>query len=115
MDDARARSLLDAELRRIDHELADRRAGGPLRPDEDDRRAVDEADRASRETEIMEADLVEGTLREQRRRIDSARARLDRGEYGRCTVCGKDIDDERLTARPETDRCRDHAEGAAPV
>jgi len=67
MDDAHARTLLREELRRIDHELADRRSGGPLRPDESDRRAVDEADRASRETETMEADLAEGTLRTQRR------------------------------------------------
>ncbi|AEA24561.1 transcriptional regulator, TraR/DksA family [Pseudonocardia dioxanivorans CB1190] len=110
MDDAHARTLLREELRRIDHELADRRSGGPLRPDESDRRAVDEADRASRETETMEADLAEGTLRTQRRRLDAALDRLERGEYGRCTVCGREIDDERLSIRPETDRCRDHPE-----
>lgn len=108
MNDDRARTLLTDELRRIDTEVADRRAGGPLRPSEDDRRAVDEADRGARETETMEADLAEGTLQVQRRRIDAALTRLDRGAYGRCTVCGNEIDDERLEARPETDRCREH-------
>jgi DnaK suppressor protein len=44
-------------------------------------------------------------------RVEAALGRLDSGGYGRCTVCGREVDDERLEARPETDRCRDHAEG----
>ena len=34
--------------------------------------------------------------------------------YGRCAVCGTEIDDERLEARPEVATCREHAD-ALPV
>jgi DnaK suppressor protein len=41
--------------------------------------------------------------------IDAALARIDDGTYGRCRVCGQEIDDERLEARPQADTCRAHA------
>ncbi|MEW1955645.1 TraR/DksA C4-type zinc finger protein [Terrabacter sp. NPDC080008] len=44
--------------------------------------------------------------------IDAALARIDDGTYGRCEVCGEDIADERLRARPAARTCITHA-GAA--
>jgi len=38
-------------------------------------------------------------------RIDDARDRLDRGEYGRCVVCGRPIPAERLQALPAATTC----------
>lgn len=38
-------------------------------------------------------------------RIDHAEARLSRGEYGRCTGCGRPIPAERLQALPATTTC----------
>lgn len=43
-------------------------------------------------------------------RVVEALSRLDDGTYGRCAVCGRDIDDERLWARPEVATCREHAD-----
>jgi RNA polymerase-binding transcription factor DksA len=37
--------------------------------------------------------------------IDAALARMERGTYGRCTVCGADITIERLEAIPQTALC----------
>jgi RNA polymerase-binding transcription factor DksA len=37
--------------------------------------------------------------------IDAALARMQRGTYGRCTVCGGDIGIERLEILPQTARC----------
>ncbi|HET6951558.1 MAG TPA: TraR/DksA C4-type zinc finger protein, partial [Acidimicrobiales bacterium] len=37
-----------------------------------------------------------------------ALARLDRGAYGRCEACGREIPDERLVARPATRFCLEH-------
>ncbi|MGQ4515044.1 TraR/DksA C4-type zinc finger protein [Streptomyces sp. DW26H14] len=37
--------------------------------------------------------------------VDRAFERLERGEYGRCAVCGELIAPERLEIRPATDTC----------
>jgi DnaK suppressor protein len=57
----------------------------------------------------MEEDLQEDTSHVQRDRVLAAIERLESGTYGRCEVCGREIDDERLETRPETNRCREHA------
>ena len=44
---------------------------------------------------------------EQLRDVEGALKRLDDGTYGRCEICGKDIGDERLRARPEARYCVD--------
>lgn len=41
--------------------------------------------------------------------IDAALARIERGEYGVCRICGRQIAEERLEARPWTDLCIDDA------
>lgn len=37
--------------------------------------------------------------------VSAALDRVDNGTYGVCVVCGRPIGDERLDARPATDRC----------
>jgi DnaK suppressor protein len=44
--------------------------------------------------------------------VRSALARLQSGEYGRCIICGKDIEPARLRAMPETPYCLEHADDA---
>jgi DnaK suppressor protein len=41
--------------------------------------------------------------------LDAALRKIDEGTYGRCEVCGKEIDSERLEAMPGTRTCREHA------
>jgi RNA polymerase-binding transcription factor DksA len=68
------------------------------------------ADAAS-ETEARELDLARQTMFESRvSLIDEALERIDRGEYGRCVVCGRQIPDERLDLVPETPFCIEDAE-----
>lgn len=45
--------------------------------------------------------------------IDAALARLDAGRYGRCEVCGDEIPEGRLEARPWTPYCIRHTAGRA--
>ena len=42
--------------------------------------------------------------------VESALRRLAQGRYTTCSVCGGDIEPERLAAVPYTDRCRSCAE-----
>ena len=45
--------------------------------------------------------------------IEAALARIDAGTYGRCGVCGEDIPEGRLEARPWTPYCIRHSKGPA--
>ena len=68
------------------------------------------ADAAS-ETEARELDVARVAMFEGRMRmIDEALVRIDRGEYGRCVICGKEIPEERLELIPETPYCVEDAE-----
>ena len=44
--------------------------------------------------------------------VRSALTRLQSGEYGRCVVCGREIEPARLRAVPETPYCLEHANEA---
>ncbi|WP_224390937.1 TraR/DksA C4-type zinc finger protein [Pseudonocardia sp. ICBG1293] len=113
MDAQRARTLLTEELDRLED--------GPVVTEQpapgDDRvgEGLDFGDEGSRAYESMAHDLDERTRRARTVRVRAALTRLDTGEYGRCDVCGEQIDDERLEVRPDTDRCRDHPEDDAQL
>jgi DnaK suppressor protein len=114
VDPDRARELLTSELADLDDRLRAAKES----------RAEASADTLGQEgalgqhpgdygTEVnttMEAELGVDTVAEQRRRVFEAIQRLDGGSYGRCAVCGREIDDERLEARPEAATCREHAD-----
>lgn len=61
---------------------------------------------AATETESRELDMTQRRMLEARlARIRDAIARMERGTYGRCAVCGERIPDERLEALPDTAYC----------
>jgi DnaK suppressor protein len=111
MDTDHARSLLDDELRRLDEQVEFSEQSLQEVIGQDDRSAVglDIGDRGSHLAQTMEEDLQEDTSHVQRDRVVAAIERLESGTYGRCEVCGREIDDERLETRPEASRCREHA------
>ena len=58
------------------------------------------------------AEVREGQISEaldELRFMQAALARMDAGQYGVCTVCGKHIEAERLELIPETVHCARHA------
>jgi len=68
------------------------------------------ADAAS-ETEARELDVARQAMFEAKLElIHEALRRLDRGDYGRCVICGRQIPDERLELVPETPYCVEDAE-----
>ena len=68
------------------------------------------ADVAS-ETEARELDVARQAMFEARvGLIDEALQRVERGEYGRCVVCGREIPAARLDLVPETPYCVEDAE-----
>lgn len=109
------KGLLDSEARNLEEQLA---TLGRKNPDEkgdwetirkDD--SVDEAD------ELDVADAIEtyendnaqlGQLEIQLRNVNEALSRIEEGTYGKCSVCGKEIEEDRLEASPSATTCKEH-------
>jgi DnaK suppressor protein len=66
---------------------------------------LEELDERGEEVTTLSARLADVRL---------ALGHITNGTYGRCEVCGREIDDERLEARPEASTCREHAD-AVPI
>ena len=63
------------------------------------------ADEGTDQMEREKESMLYSREKESLRNIDSALNRMDVGEYGKCTNCGKEISDKRLEALPDTDLC----------
>jgi DnaK suppressor protein len=114
VDPDRARQLLTGELDALDERL---RAAEENRAETTADPNVPEGalgqhpgDYGSDVNATMEARMSVETITEQRRRVLDAIELLDEGGYGRCVVCDREIDDERLETRPEARTCREHAD-----
>ena len=102
MDVNQARSLLEAEARRLDQVAA-----GAARSLGDDR----QPDPITAGTDLTEQELditLVHRVERERAEVHAAQARLAAGIYGRCQSCGTAIADERLEAVPATRFCREH-------
>jgi DnaK suppressor protein len=66
----------------------------------------DKEDENAAEVDSYSTNLsLERTLRSALRDVNSALARIEKGEYGLCKYCGKEIDPNRLLARPASSAC----------
>ena len=63
------------------------------------------ADEGSETTGIEESFMLLSRELSYLNRIESALYAIERGTYGTCTMCGKDIPHARLEAVPTTDTC----------
>jgi DnaK suppressor protein len=110
-----ARELLTTELGELDEQARAAEAARTDGADPNQEGAVGQhpGDYGSEVAAAMDNELRSDTVNDQRRRVTRALERLDDGTYGRCAICDRAIDDERLEARPEADTCREHAD--APV
>ena len=71
---------------------------------------ADEMDQALAESHAMVEAHVSQARSRLRRAVEWALARLKKGNYGVCVVCGNPISRARLKAIPWTDCCRDCVE-----
>ncbi|MEV7662106.1 TraR/DksA C4-type zinc finger protein [Paenarthrobacter sp. NPDC089316] len=61
--------------------------------------------------ELSQASALLDQSRQGLEQIDAALERIAAGHYGSCEVCGVEIPEGRLEARPWTPFCVDHASG----
>jgi DnaK suppressor protein len=70
------------------------------------------ADSAAATAERSEILAFIDSARDRLADVDAALAKMDEGTYGICEVCGKEISEARLEARPLAVRCVDCAAAA---
>jgi RNA polymerase-binding protein DksA len=111
MDAARlhaAREALDAERARMIGELGeDLEAPEPM--------TYGSQAAAASQVFAQQRDLaLRDTAQRRLREIDAALARIDDGTYGRCTMCGGPVGEDRLAALPWAGHCIECQRKAGP-
>jgi DnaK suppressor protein len=98
------RQLLLEERDKIKQDILGRTE---LPPTFDDGSVLDSADQSVREHSMdLEGSLM--TMKSDRlEQINAALQRIERGDYGICVKCGKEIDSRRLDAEPTAMTCMD--------
>jgi RNA polymerase-binding transcription factor DksA len=118
MNADRARQRLLEERARIVATLAAARSmgeGGSTMGTDLSHVGMHPADVATDVADRQTAAALGRTLGIELHRIEAALARLDKGEHGRCEVCGREIEDERLEVSPAARTCIEHREQAAKL
>ena len=97
------RAQLEQERASLRQQLTDLGAGDTLSFDENF------ADSGQVAAEQGENRMLVASLSDQLRDVERALAKFDRGDYGKCETCGREISDARLEAMPAARHCIDHA------
>ena len=110
METKRARKLLTEERARLAEAMEGVQRGVDAQADSSELSSYDQhpgdagSETFEREKDLSILEALETSIDE----VDEALQRLDEGTYGRCEVCGRDIGNERLVARPATRFCVEH-------
>jgi DnaK suppressor protein len=114
IDTDRFRAELEQQRDRLQNTIAHHDIGGASLTEATGELMSSSADNhlADTASETYERELDEGLeedAQDQLRQVEAALQRLEAGEYGTCSVCGKPIPVERLEAVPWTTLCIDDA------
>lgn len=69
---------------------------------------ADKNEVADQVEEFEERAAVERALEDRLVEIKTALDRIENGNYGKCKVCGKEIEEKRLEANPAAETCMEH-------
>jgi DnaK suppressor protein len=99
-----ARKRLEQTREELDRSITVLQGGGAL----EERSAEYSHDPADAGSNLSEAERTEAVLsvaKQQLAEVLDALHRIDEGDYGQCTDCGKPVPEGRLEAKPEAARC----------
>lgn len=103
---------LEQELARLEHELSDIGDKDPNRPNHYEPKYPESGgnssdDNAAEVSEYADEMSIEARLEAELRDVQKALANIEKGNYGVCKYCHKEIDIKRLDARPASSSCID--------
>ncbi len=103
------KNLLVEEKKRLEDELGEIESGNHEKtPSASTREGAYRTHMADTATETFERERdlsLEANVRDMLERVNMALEKIDRGTYGVCVVCGRQIGVERLKALPYADMC----------
>lgn len=68
----------------------------------------DEVDLASEMENFSNNEAILKELEQRLESVDEALVRIETGVYGKCKVCGKDIEEDRIMANLAASTCKEH-------
>ena len=106
---------LDEEKKKLERELASVGRKNPSSPGDweaaaPEEREADPNDVATNLEEFGDNDAILTDLEKRYGEVNDALARMAAGTYGKCSVCGKEIEKERLGADPAATTCKEHVQ-----
>jgi RNA polymerase-binding transcription factor DksA len=104
VDPAVARKRLEEMLADVDRSVATLQAENAI-PATNGGQDIDTSDPGAALTDADRESAVIEALGAQAKQIRAALERIDGGTFGKCVVCGQELPEERLDARPEAARC----------
>jgi RNA polymerase-binding transcription factor DksA len=115
MDTRRFKDLLEAELKKLNSEMADLGVKNPdvkgdwvERADDLEVTSADPNDVADRTEEYDERRATLATLEGRYNDVRLALRKIEQGTYGVCEISGEAIEEDRLEANPAARTCKDH-------
>lgn len=121
MDINHFKQKLEEELKEVESELSNIGTKNPniqngvtdwqAKPANLDVDTADETEMGDKFEEYEENTAVLKNLEIRYNDIKYALIKIEKGEYGKCEVCSKDIEEDRLGANPAAKTCKEHMNG----
>lgn len=103
-------ALVEQELKNIGRINPDNIADWEARPADFSIDSADESESADKIEEFEENTALLKELEIRYNDIKVALAKIEKGDYGSCEVCGKPIEEDRLIANQAARTCKEHME-----
>jgi DnaK suppressor protein len=115
-DTTKYRTRLEEEKARLEAELGTVGRRNPSNPEDWEAAAInpefvpDPNDLADQMTEYRQNTAILTDLENRYNEVKDALERIEKGTYGTCRICSKEIEEARLEADPSADTCKEHLE-----
>ncbi len=102
------RAKLETELEAVARKNPDNPSEWVAKPNEHDSSQADENIVADAIEEYEENAAIASSLETRLNDVKSGLDKIKHGVYGKCQICQKDIEDDRLEANPAARTCKEH-------
>jgi DnaK suppressor protein len=99
---------LEKELSEVAQKNPNIASDWEAKPADDEKLPADENVLADNINDYESNNAVVNKLEPRLNDIKTALEKINKGTYGKCEICDKNIDDERLEANPAARTCREH-------